>query len=283
MRSIDYSENASLLDYEMEDWDTKHSNPTGINDDRMRLPTRYDIAKFYKRFRRKNQYGKREQGKWVKKSKGDLPDITKWDDSFDWQITYSFPDYLRITTTPNNHNYGGSYVTMRRLYLILCERLNGGKFFIDEYFNEVYPYTIRADVDERLLDLKSAIMVGYMQTAENFGVRVTKGGKVYKADRKTRGLRKVLKEYGEIAEAWEIREGKEIADMIKNHIIGCLESGQLPLEIENDTARTEAIRKKYGLPEEPRFYATGQLIRSLQLYVTIRGKGEWRKPTYILE
>ena len=72
MRSIDYSENASLLDYEMEDWDTKHSNPTGINDDRMRLPTRYDIAKFYKRFRRKNQYGKREQGKWVKKSEAVL-------------------------------------------------------------------------------------------------------------------------------------------------------------------------------------------------------------------
>lgn len=279
MRSIDYSENAELLEYEMEDWDTKRSNPTGINDDRMRLPTRYDIAKFYRRYKRLNKYGKQEEGKWVKKRKGDLIDFA---DDFDWQITYDFPSHLRIATTPTGNNYGGSYVTIRRLYLILCERLNGGKLFIDEYFDKVYPYTIKEDVDEKLKELKSTIMAGYIATAENFGVRVTKGGKVYKVDRKKRGLKAVLKGYKEQAEAWENRTGKEVADMIKEHIIGCLESGQLPLEIENNKVSTTRLRERYGLPGEPRFYATGQLIRNLQLYVDIRGKGEWRKPTYIL-
>lgn len=282
MRSIDYSSDIELFEYEQYDWDTRAPNATGINDDRMRLPTRYDIAKYYKRLKRPNKYGKYERGNWVKKQKEDLPYITELDDSFDWQITYSFPDSLRIATTPTGDKYGGSYVTLRRLYLILCERLNGGRFFIDDYFDTVYPYTIKDDVDRKLLDLKSTILLGYRQTAEDFGVRVTKGGKVYKADRRTRGLRKVLKAYQEQANAWEWRVGKEVADLIKEHIIGCLESGQLPLEIENNKDRTERLRAKYGLPEEPRFYATGQLIRNLQLYVTIRGKGEWHKPTYIL-
>lgn len=279
MRSIDYSENAQLLEYEIKDWDTRAPNVTGINDDRMRLPTRYDIAKYYKRYKRKNKYGKSEEGRWVKKKKADLLDFA---DDFDWQITYSFPDHLRIATTPTNNQYGGSYVTIRRLYLILCERLNGGRFFIDDYFDEIYPQTIKRDVDERLNSLKKKIIEGYIETAEDFGVRVTKKGKVYKADRNTRGLKKVLREYETQAEAWEISEGKEIADYIKEHIRGCLESGQIPLEIENNKARTERLRVRYGLPEEPRFYATGQLIRNLQLYVTIRGKREWHKPTYIL-
>ena len=279
MLKLDYSGDVDLLEYEEYDWDTIKPNETGINDDRMRLPKAYDIAKFYKRYRRKNKYGKREEGRWVNKKKEDLIDFSN---DFEWQIYYNFPAHLRIATTPTDNVYGGSYVTIRRLYLILCERLNGGKFFIDEYFNDVYPYTIKDDVDERLKDLKNEITAGYIETAENFGVRVTKKGQVYKADRKKRGLRKVLNEYSVKAGEWEAREGKEIADMIKEHIIGCLESGQLPLEIEYNEPRTEWLREHYGLPKEPRFYATGQLINNLQLYVRLRGKNEWRRPTRIL-
>ena len=279
MLKIDYSVNADLYEYEEYDWDTVRPNETGINDDRMRLPTQYDIAKFYKRYRRKNKYGKREEGRWVNKKKADLPDFS---DEFEWQITYKFNDHLRIPTTPTGDTYGGNYITLRRLYLILCERLNGGKFFIDEYFNDVYPYTIKGDVDARLKNLKREIMAGYIETAEDFGVRVTKKGVVYKADRRKRGLRKVLNDYSVQAQEWENREGKEIADMIREHIAGCLESGQIPLEIEYNKPRTNWLREHYGLPEEPRFYATGQLINNLVLFVRIRGKGEWRKPTRIL-
>ena len=279
MLKIDYSVNADLYEFEEFDWDTIRPNETGINDDRMRLPTQYDIAKFYKRYKRKNKYGKREEGRWVNKKRADLPDFS---DDFEWQITYKFNDHLRIPTTPTGDTYGGNYVTLRRLYLILCERLNGGKFFIDEYFNDVYPYTIKDDVDARLENLKREIIAGYIETAEDFGVRVTKKGTVYKADRRKRGLRKVLNDYSAQAQEWENREGKEIADMIREHIAGCLESGQIPLEIENNKPRTTSLRERYGLPEEPRFYATGQLINNLVLFVRIRGKNEWRKPTRIL-
>jgi hypothetical protein len=82
MLRLDYSGDVDLEDYETFDWDTRKPNETGINDDRMRLPTRYDIAKFYKRYRRKNQYGKREEGRWVKKSRKDLIDFS---DDFEWR------------------------------------------------------------------------------------------------------------------------------------------------------------------------------------------------------
>ena len=67
-----------LFDIEIDDFDTKSyleegSHPTGINEDRMRLPTRYDISKFYKRNKRPSSYDKYgnprfEKGQWRKKS-----------------------------------------------------------------------------------------------------------------------------------------------------------------------------------------------------------------------
>ena len=51
MINTNYSRNTPLLDYEIYDFDTTDNYSTGINDGRMRLPTRYDISKFYKQFR----------------------------------------------------------------------------------------------------------------------------------------------------------------------------------------------------------------------------------------
>ena len=53
MINTNYSRNTPLLDYEIYDFDTTDNYSTGINDGRMRLPTRYDISKFYKRFKKK--------------------------------------------------------------------------------------------------------------------------------------------------------------------------------------------------------------------------------------
>ena len=91
-----------LLAWEIDDFDTQSyklygEHPTGINDGRMRLPTRYDIAKFYKRY--KKTIGKKragEYGTWEKKKKEDLPNISK---DFEWQITYSFPSTLHNNRT----------------------------------------------------------------------------------------------------------------------------------------------------------------------------------------
>ena len=49
LREVDYSSDAKLRDYEIYDYDTVDEHETGINAGRMRLPNRYDIAKFYKK------------------------------------------------------------------------------------------------------------------------------------------------------------------------------------------------------------------------------------------
>ena len=57
MINTNYSRNTPLLDYEIYDFDTTDNYSTGINDGRMRLPTRYDISKFYKRFKNNKEKG----------------------------------------------------------------------------------------------------------------------------------------------------------------------------------------------------------------------------------
>ena len=56
MINTNYSRNTPLLDYEIYDFDTTDNYSTGINDGRMRLPTRYDISKFYKQFKNNKEY-----------------------------------------------------------------------------------------------------------------------------------------------------------------------------------------------------------------------------------
>ena len=119
MNKVDYSKDAELLDVEITDYDTVNGNDTGINDTRMRLPRRYDIVKYYKRNKRNT-----ERGQWRKKASP-----IDFADDFDWQITYSFPSTLRNPKTAKG-SYGGRTVTYRRLYLILCEHFNGGRYFI---------------------------------------------------------------------------------------------------------------------------------------------------------
>ena len=75
------TKNAELLDIEIFDFDTSDVNETGINEDRMKLPSSYDISKYYKRNKRN-----REKGRWVKKSEEELPDFSS---DFEWRITYN--------------------------------------------------------------------------------------------------------------------------------------------------------------------------------------------------
>ena len=84
MSKSNYSKNEELLEEEIYDFDTVDVHETGINKKRMRLPERYDIAKYYKRNKRNP-----ERGKWVNKNENEIPEFT--DADFNWQITYSFP------------------------------------------------------------------------------------------------------------------------------------------------------------------------------------------------
>lgn len=269
MRRADYSKDAELLDVEITDYDTPFRNDTGINDTRMRLPTRYDIAKYYKRNKR-NQ----ERGQWKKK-----PSLIDFSDDFDWQITYSFPSTLRNPKTQKG-SYGGKTVTFRRLYLILCEHFNGGRYFIDDYLETVYPHTLKPEVDARLDRIKGELIEFASDELE--GAVATKSGEFDRRYKANKGMKAKKRRYEAFASAWENAEGEYLATLIKDDIIGCLMSGQIPLLYAGNSDATEKARVRAGLSKEPRFFATAQLIESIQLYVKLGGNKRWRTRQGIL-
>ena len=277
MRKSDYSKNAELLDWEAYDYDTRDVHETGINDNRMRLPNRYDIAKFYKRNKRPSSYDefgnpRYEKGQWTKKAEEDLPDIS---DDFDWQITYNFPSEIHNNISPLNKVYGGAHVTYRRLYLILCERFNEGEFFVDEYFNSVYPSSYAKEVvDVELNNLKDELLYYLEDLTE--GAKITARGTLDKrATRINRGMVSRIREWESFAREWEEEKGYELAEIIKDDIIRALGNGEIPLR-HTMSAGTKKKRIQVGYEPEPLFFAMGDLIEHIQLYVKIGGNGQWR-------
>lgn len=271
-----FSKDAPLIDSEILDYDTLNYNETGINDGRMRLPTMYDISKYYKRnVRNAGKHIAVEYGRWVKKENEDLPSIS---DDFDWQIAYSFPPVLRNPRTSTGSKYGGRNVTFRRLYLILCERFNGGEFFIDTYFDSVYPYTVKQTVDERLDVVKkelTEVADSMLDTVDE--MLINKDGTLNKkATKINKRASKVLRDYASFAKEWEDLEGEEVARIIREDIISCVTTGQLPCQFAMSLSEsTRRARVRAGLSETPKFSATEQLINSIQLFVKFRGNGEW--------
>lgn len=296
MTKTNYAKDAELLDLEIDDFDTSDydttgSHPTGINVSRMRLPNRYDIAKFYQRLKRDSKVigangeiivrRKGEYGHWKNKKAENLPDIS---DDFDWQITYSFPSTIRDNTTETGHFYGGKHVTFRRLYLILCERadLGNGDYFIDDYFDTVYPYTVKPEVDAELREVKEFLISQAEDVLE--GAVVTKRGRLDARYKVNKEIKKNLKSYQKFARAWEDKAGERVAKMIKDDIIYCMESGQLQAKCIQHINDIETTRQRIqkGLPPYPVYVATKRLINSIQLYVKIGGKGTWQTKQGIL-
>lgn len=286
MFSTNYSNDAELLMEEVYDFDTRDEHETGINDGRMRLPERYDIAKYYKRNERSyKNHRAGEYGQWLKKDEEDLPDIS---DDFEWQITYSFPATIRNPYTQNGVTYGGKNVTFRRLYLILCEHFNGGEYFIDSYFDSVYPYTVKPIVDEKLSTAKSELLqladsmiqeLNEQNMEEGLGdIQINKDGTLSRrATNINKRAYKALGEYESFASEWEASEGDEVASIIKQDIISCVTTGQLPCQFIS-APRYSTMRKRIdaGLSPTPLFSATRQLIESIKLYAKIGGNGKWQ-------
>lgn len=230
---------------------------------KMRLPTRYDIAKEY--IRNKTN----DRGRWRRKKDG-----FSLSSDFDWQITYRFPSTIRDNRAPLGF-YGAKNMSFRRLYLILCELFNSGKFFIDDYFETVYPYTIKDDVDYTLEGLKEEILE--MAELEFEDAVVTKAGTFDKRYKSNKGMLSRLSRFEVMAREWEANYASSLADRIKEDIIESMATGQLQLENNIFTDNTtKARRKKVGLPAEPAFYATGQLINSIELFVVIAGRRNWQ-------
>ena len=252
MSKSNYSKNEELLEEEIYDFDTIDVHETGINAGRMRLPERYDIAKYYKRNKRNP-----ERGKWVRKNQNEIPEFT--DADFDWQITYSFPSELHNNVTELGRKYGGENVTYRRLYLILCEAFNGGEFFVDEYFNSVYPKSwVKERVDVELNNLKDELTY-YASDLLEGAVATRKGELSKKHSVVNRGMKSRIREWKAFARQWEEEKGEELAEIVAEDIKRALEVGEIPLNMKL-SERTKKLRRYAGLNDTTVFYATGDLI-----------------------
>ena len=236
MEKIDYSEEIEL-------------NETEADVDSLHIPKRYDIE-------------------------DSLKDFMFTDEDFDFQITYKFRSGIRRVMF-NGVKYGATPMTFRRLYEILCQRFNGGEYFIEQYFESVYPYNGMKDyVDEKLKEVKEELIDVAESAIGN--VRLKADGSLDLRYKDNKGLKTRIKDYEKFARAWENDVGKELATLIKDDIINSLMVGIIPLNKKGLSAKTQEIRRKAGLDSPMSvFYASGQLIENMLLYIRLGGKGNW--------
>lgn len=278
----------TLLPYEVDDYDTisfweEGEHPTGINKNRMRLPEYYDITKYYKRLKR-NSTGlymnpetgeyetvtrkKGEYGHWKYLPEDQIPEITDVS-GVTWQITYNFPDTLHRNVSPLGKTYGGNTVTYRRLYLILCERFNLKEYFVDTYFRDVYPHTVKEEVDVELQSLKDELLM-YRNHVVLAGAKLTKNGELDRRYKKVNApYLNALRDYSQFKETWEDTKGDELADLIADDIKRSLEDGAIPLNNVHEDS-TKRKRVWAGYDPDTVFYAMGDLIDHIQIYVKVR-------------
>jgi hypothetical protein len=186
-----------------------------------------------------------------------------------FQISYSFPRRRRVNTagisaSPDTRvkAYGINGITFRQLYDFLCEQYNGGERFVDAYFSRVFPESpvgrefklFEEDTRKELRDEYDA------RRKAAFERRRTKSGR---ADLRTReGVR--LKDFG----VWKKRVLLDRLDRfsgeIRREIIACLANGRIPLNHLNHYV-TMSRRMKLGLDSRHVFYASGQLINSIEV------------------
>lgn len=289
-------DDAELLPIEIDDYDTTDVrealeagldptglHPTGINKSRMRLPEFYDITMYYERLKRSSrgkwlnpatgEYEKvvrkrYEYGHWKRLDKKDVPKITSVKD-IKWSITYSFPDELHNYISPNGSIYGGQTVTYRRLYLILCERFNKKEYFVDTYFKEVYPYTMKEEVDVALRTVRDELSM-YKYDVVLDGAKLTKKGELDKRySVQNASYYDALREYESFKETWEDEKGEELASLIAEDIKYSLANGLIRLNHINENTTLDR-REKSGYDRTTVFYAMGDLIDHIQIQMGIR-------------
>jgi len=191
-----------------------------------------------------------------------------------FQITYNFSKEIRNNLFNSKEaslileEYGASGWSFRTLYEFLCENYNRGQPFIDTYFGQVFP---SRPVYYRFLDLYNDIQDKI--NAERFDLFQAVP---LKADGTPDMRYATSKRFADYA-VWQdpiIKQGcRDIANEIRADIVWCLYSGRIPMSgrssvvakaTEKRRAQLEGMRHPYRL-----FFASGQLIRHLNIFVEI--------------
>ena len=200
-----------------------------------------------------------------------------------FQITYNFSHAVRKNNFPvkpllfnskTMKEYGASGWSFRMLYEFLCSTYNNNVLFIDTYFDKVFK---TRPVHSRFLAIYDDIQ--HNINNEQFdlfqSVPLKNDGT---PDMRHAASRKFMD-----FKVWQdpiIKQGcKRIANEIRHDIEVCLSTGKLPLSGRrgsNVSPRTEKARSKFvGFHPNRLFYASGQLIKHLNVFVEIGEKAAW--------
>jgi hypothetical protein len=193
----------------------------------------------------------------------DLDDLMEAD-GVNFQITYSFPVRTRVNVFPGGE-YGAPGVTMRQLYDFLCSEYNGGERFVDSYFDYIFPSSAAG---RRFAAFRSetARMVNE-EYKKLTAARLRRTARSGEADKRTREWR-ALKAFRVWRDEAFIGRLEGLHKIIKREIAQYLSTGKIPLRFK-PAHETLEMRAKRGLAMPYGFYASGQLIDSLQISVRI--------------
>ena len=191
----------------------------------------------------------------------------------DYQITYNFSSGIRNNKfarldslfkgkNPVAEEYGAPGWSFRMLYEFLCEIFNGGVPFIDTYFERVFKTRMVYYEFQNIWD-------DIIDDANN---------ELYNApQRNEKGRFVKLPELSVWRDKAKIIRCQALAEKIRQDIQDCLATRKLPLRGHPGatvSVSTRKTRKKLlGMKSyKSLFYASGQLINDLNIYIEVGGK-----------
>lgn len=185
------------------------------------------------------------------------------------RVTYSFSHAIRssrfVKISGGIGAYGATGFSFRLLYEFLCEAFNSGESFIDTYFERIFDTRSVSDELNQLndgiineIDAEKEELVSQLITTKNGAL-----DQRYSVNKRYTSL-KVWKNPVRKTEC------ARVASDIKRDIVSCLSSGRIPLRKNRVASSTLEARKRFlGIDGNKFFYASGQLIEHLSIFVEL--------------
>jgi hypothetical protein len=185
------------------------------------------------------------------------------------QISYNFSFGTRnerfLKVSGGKGSYGTRGISFRLLYEFLCETFNGGEYFIDTYFDKVFD---TRSVYDQLNTLNDDIIDDIEEERDELY-----GSVALRSDGSPDMRYAASKRYASL-EVWHnplrAQACTDVAHDIKEDIVSCLASGRIPLRKSTVSEATAKKRERFiGLEGTNFFFASGQLIRHLNIFVAL--------------
>lgn len=229
----------------------------------------YDITKFATLFAHEESMGLAIPRRHGVSSKSDLELL---DSNYTWQITYKFS-----AARHSINSYERDGWSNRQIYEWLTHTYCHGRYFVDVYLNEVYPFTLKSEFNNRLSELKTSLILDYQDILyKDKGIRITQEGKLdrrHNEEEAKRSMRESFREFRRTTSHAYDDINTEMAMKLKHDLKRAIVTGEIQHIMHvSPRKKTQDERLKAGLPPVPSFYATGELINSCQFFVRMELK-----------